>query len=128
MTSNQYSATDALAVTVLDEGDFSLVKLAGSAGTEESEKLEQRLTELSSGVRHLVLDLSELSFLNSAGLGAMVAAHRRCREQGGGLFIVQPQASVAQVLRITHLDRLLTTFNHVDEARQAIFQPPQGLA
>ena len=118
---------DSLNVNIRDEGGFLLVSLCGSAGTEEGDELEQRLHELSSSSARLVLDLSELTFVNSAGLGAIVAAHRRCREQSGMLCVVNPRPAVAQVLRITHLDRLIAIHADIESARHALaaHRPPE---
>ena len=116
---------DALSVDVRDDGLLRVVTLRGSASTEQSEELEQRLHELSDWQGTLALDLSELTFINSGGLGAIVAAHRRCRERSGALCVINPRPAVAQVLRITHLDRLIATYPDTDSALKALAPSPE---
>ena len=116
---------DSLSVVARDEGSFRIVSLRGSASTEQSAELEQRLHELSDWSGTLALDLAELAFINSGGLGAIVAAHRRCRERSGALCVISPRPAVAQVLRITHLDRLIATYPDLPSAMQALPASPK---
>jgi anti-sigma B factor antagonist len=56
----------------------------------------------------LVLDLRELTFMDSSGLGALVVVHERARLEGWSLLLAAPQPSVAMVLRISGLAQRLT--------------------
>lgn len=55
----------------------------------------------------LVLDLGDLRFVDSSGLGALVWAAKRARRAGGRLGLVGVRGAVEQVLRLTRLDRVL---------------------
>ena len=71
---------DELHIDVQQRGPAVIVKLAGSADMEVADELQHRLIGLvdeDSGP--VVLDLSELDFISSTGLGAIIAAHLRCR-------------------------------------------------
>ena len=56
----------------------------------------------------LVLDLNELTFLDSSGLGALVLLLARARSDGWSLLLAAPQPAVAMVLRISGLAQRLT--------------------
>jgi len=56
------------------------------------------------GTDVLELDLSELRFIDSSGLGALVRVHKRAVEQGGRLVLSHVSESVHRLLRITGLD------------------------
>jgi len=56
----------------------------------------------------LVLDLRELTFMDSSGLGALIAVSERARAEGWSLSLSAPQPSVAMVLRISGLAQRLT--------------------
>lgn len=64
----------------------------------------------------LVVDLSSVTFIDSAGLGALVGAHRRMREGGGRLRIVRPPALVARAFELTGLDGVLELCGDRDDA------------
>ena len=55
----------------------------------------------------VVVDLQQTTFIDSAGLGTLVGAHRRMRERGGRLRIVRPPALVGRAFELTGLDEVL---------------------
>jgi anti-sigma B factor antagonist len=57
--------------------------------------------------RHLVLDLSAVSFLDSTALGALVKAVRAVDERGGQARVVLPATTARRIFEITTLDRVL---------------------
>jgi anti-sigma B factor antagonist len=54
----------------------------------------------------LDLDLSALTFLDSSGLGALVALHKTLRSRNGTVRLLQPAPNVRQVLELTRLHRI----------------------
>jgi anti-sigma B factor antagonist len=59
------------------------------------------------GITHLVIDLSEATFLDSSALGVLVGALKRVKEAGGHLDIVLPTSPLRRIFEITALDRVL---------------------
>ncbi len=56
--------------------------------------------------RNLELDLSQTSFIDSCGLGALVALHKTARSREGKLRLLNPQPQVQQILDLTRLSRI----------------------
>jgi anti-sigma B factor antagonist len=56
----------------------------------------------------VILDLGELDFLDSTGLGALVGALRRFRDVGGDVILADVRPRVAKLLELTGLDRVFT--------------------
>ncbi|MFC8922573.1 STAS domain-containing protein [Cellulosimicrobium sp. NPDC057127] len=70
--------------------------------------LRDAVTELvGAGRVRLVVDLGALEFVDSSGLGALVAGLRTARAGGGDLRLANASEQVATVLRLTNLDRVL---------------------
>jgi len=59
------------------------------------------------GVRRVVVDLVDVRFIDSSGLGALVAAFRFARQDGLSLFVVNPRPRVLALLTITGVTRIL---------------------
>ena len=59
------------------------------------------------GIQKLVLDLSGIEFLDSAGLGALMILYGNMKVRGGQLRLVAPTARVVDVLKLTHTDSIL---------------------
>ena len=64
----------------------------------------------------LVADMTRTRFCDSAGLHALVAAHKRARAAGGELLLVVCSAAVLRVLAITGVDRVIPNFATLDDA------------
>ena len=64
----------------------------------------------------VIVDFSRLGFIDSSGLGAIVACLKNLRERGGELTLVAPDGSgLRRLLELTGLDRVLTVHAAVDD-------------
>ena len=66
---------------------------------------------LSDAHKNIEIDLSEATFLDSCGLGALVALHKTVRGRGGSLRLLNPQPSVQQLLDLTRLNLVFEVVN-----------------
>jgi anti-sigma B factor antagonist len=80
---------------------------------------------LESGVSLLVMDLTELTFIDSTGISTLVAAFRRLSESGGSLELVCSDRNVLRVLELTGLDEVLSIHSSRDQARE-VFAGTRG--
>lgn len=72
------------------------------------------LTAVADGSRLLAVDLTELDFVDSFGIGAVVGALKRLRQRGGDLALVCPSTRIRRVFEICDLDRILALHDTVD--------------
>lgn len=94
-----------------------LVTVAGRVDSNTAPELEEALEErMSEGRYNLVLDLSEVNYLSSAGLRALVSALRNTKKKGGDVRIAQPSERVAEVMTLAGLDSLFTSYDDVTVA------------
>lgn len=106
-----------LHVSVERRGPATVVKLSGSAHMVVSSALRDRLVGLvDENTRELVLDLADLEFINSVGLGAIIAAHLRCRRHNGVVKVVAPRPAIHEILQVTKLTHLFTVHPSVEAA------------
>ena len=68
---------------------------------------------------HLVVDLQQVGFLDSTGLGAFIGARRRAHAFKGSLGLVCTRESLLKIFRITGLDRVFDFYETQDEALAA---------
>ena len=75
---------------------------------------------LASGVSRFVIDLTEVPFLDSAGMAVLVSLLKGARQLGGDAKLVWPRLEAAQrVLRLTKFDQVFELFDEVDAAVKA---------
>ncbi|HMN40093.1 MAG TPA: STAS domain-containing protein [Phycisphaerales bacterium] len=81
---------------------------AEKVGARESQIIEQELRASAPGKKwKIVLDLNEVTVLASMGLGMLVSLHKTCSQEGGRLVVCGLREDIVQVMKITHLDRIL---------------------
>ncbi|WP_249010846.1 STAS domain-containing protein [Conexibacter sp. DBS9H8] len=93
-------------VEVSSEGTKAVLRLSGELDVSSSAALEDELARID-GSTLIVLDLSELEFVDSTGLGVLVKAHQRVREEGVRMVVVQGGGQVKRLLELTGLDQQL---------------------
>ena len=71
-------------------------------------------------VPHLVIDLSGVPFMDSAGLGALIGGIRRAREAGGDVAVACSRPTLTRLLHTTGFDRIVSVTETVDEAAAAL--------
>jgi anti-sigma B factor antagonist len=95
----------------------SVLEIGGEIDVYTAPRLRERLIEMvNAGVRHVVVDLARVEFLDSTGLGVLVGAHRRLRATDGDLSLVCPQERLLKIFRITGLDSVFVIHSSVEDA------------
>jgi anti-anti-sigma factor len=69
-----------------------------------------------SGQYRLIVDMSAVEFVDSSGLGALIFALKRAREEGGEMRIAAGRSQLLTVLQLTRLDRVLHPYTSVEAA------------
>ena len=108
-------------VNVRSEGDVSVVDLSGKITIGEGDVLLRETVEtlLKEGRSKIVLNLARISYMDSAGIGELVACYKRSRERGGQLKLLNPSGKVYDLLQLTKLEEIFETFRDEGEAIQS---------
>jgi anti-sigma B factor antagonist len=94
-----------------------LVTLEGRLDATTAPEFKARLKELvAAGKTHLIVELSEVSFIDSSGLAAFVSGLKATREAGGTLKLVALSDQARTAFRVTLLDRVFDLHATVKEA------------
>jgi len=94
-----------------------VVHVRGEVNLYESDRLRAELKRLvHQRVEQIVLDLAEMTFICSDGLGAIISAHIQCRHHAGRISLVSPCPAVGAMLDATRLSELFPVRDSVDEA------------
>ena len=97
-----------LSIRANREGGTLTVSLAGELGTNAAQRFRSAIEEAEkSDAAAIVLDLTEVRFVDSSGLVALLMAARRSERQGGRLLVRAGSGPARQVLELTAIDRKL---------------------
>jgi anti-sigma B factor antagonist len=103
------------------EPDITAVELAGRLALgRESQRIEQLVDELAKrGVMKVVLDMSKVEYIDSAGIGLVALAAGKLREARGRVVVVAPEGKVRSLLQLTQIDSIVTICPTLEAARAA---------
>ena len=108
-----------LNVNVEEADGLTICRPIGELDAFTVAQFRQALAGLASAER-LVIDMSGVPFVDSAGLGALIGGIRRARELGGDVAVCCNRPTLVRVLRTTGFDRIVTVVETVDEAANAL--------
>ncbi|MFE8963019.1 STAS domain-containing protein [Streptomyces iakyrus] len=111
---------DSLSLSVQMIGDITVVEASGELDVYTHPRLTDTVKDvIVHGRTSLVLDIDELNFLDSSGLGPIVGLSKRAKAYGGFLLLVCNQEKLMKIFRITGLYKSLPIYNSVEEALSA---------
>ena len=114
-----------LQISIRESGDVTILDLRGRSTIDggESELLSQHLRKLiTNGVRKVLLNLIELTQVDSSGVSIIVRTYVSLKRQGGDLGLLSPGGRVLEVFRVLHLLNTIPTFENEAQAL-ASFRP-----
>jgi anti-sigma B factor antagonist len=98
-------------------GDCHVVRFDGDLGAAAEKEMRKMFLRLNDdGAKHIVFDMSRVSFLDSTVLGAFVWGLKNVRERGGDLRMFGLHDFVGKLFSITQLDKAFRIFDDEDAA------------
>jgi len=99
----------------------TIVSVGGEIDVYTAPKLRDKITELvGEGHHQLVIDMENVDFLDSTGLGVLVGRLKVLRKVGGSLRVVCTDERILRLFAITGLDRVLPIHDSVDSALASV--------
>ena len=98
------------------DGEAAKVHCTGKLITGTTAILQTEIRALLPGSKRIVLDLTDLGYMDSTGLGSVIAALKLARSSKGDLRLAAPNQQVRVVLELTTLDRVFAYFATVEDA------------
>jgi anti-sigma B factor antagonist len=102
------NSRDPLEIEVQDSEDRTLVTLSGELDASTASFLYDKLSDLEvEDTQNVMLDLAQVTFMDSTGLAVIVTEHKRLQHSNGTLTIFSPPSSVRRLFEITGLTTVL---------------------
>ena len=100
---------------------YTVCRPVGELDAFTVSQFRQALAEMASSPR-LIIDMSGVPFVDSAGLGALIGGIRRARELGGDVAVACNRPTLVRLLRTTGFDRIVSLSETVGDAIEALDQ------
>jgi anti-sigma B factor antagonist len=104
-----------------DHGEVSVLTVSGDLTSDQVDALRRACQERwQAGVRHLVLDLEYMTFVDSAGLEALLWIVDEGGERGGQFRLVRPDETIRKILEITRLEKRFDVHETIESAAKSL--------
>lgn len=95
------------------DGELDML-VAGDFRTQMESTLDRE------AVPNLILNFSEVSFIDSSGLGVILGRYKRISQAGGCMAIVNPQPQVQRILELSGIMRIINTYPSEEDAIKSL--------
>jgi anti-sigma B factor antagonist len=90
-------------------------------GDEVGPKLVEIVSDaILDGAKTFVVDLSDVRYISSSGIGLLITMLTKMRNSGGELYLTSPSEHVKKLLIITKLNNIFTVFDTVESAKESL--------
>jgi len=110
-----------LETKLTDFNGINVLDVTGEIDVYTAPKFKEAINSvLSMGQNHLIINLAEVTYMDSSGFGALLSATKRLRPIGGTVNLVKCSGSINRILQITRLNTVFNTYDSIDEAVEAV--------
>jgi anti-sigma B factor antagonist len=112
-----------LRVEVVERDDHALVTATGEIDASTADSVETAVSaELGKGLTRVLLDFTNVTFIDSTGLGVLVRSHRSARTRDAVFAVVHPTPQTLKLIRLLglDLDQLLHIYDSEEQALTAV--------
>ena len=102
------------------EGRIGIIKIIGRLDASNARELKDNFTKYLEESIYFIMDFSELEFIDSTGLGAVISAFKHASEVDGDVYIANLQPKPRMVFDITRAYRIFDVYEDVDTALEAM--------
>ena len=107
-----------LKTAVRKVGDVAILDLSGRVTLGEASGMVRSTIKdlVTGGQKNILLNLKDVSYIDSAGLGELVGSYATVTHAGGHIKLLHPQAKVHDLLQVTKLYTVFVAFDDENEA------------
>jgi anti-sigma B factor antagonist len=124
----QAEAAERLILEYRQDGNVAVVRATGEIDASTSGAFREGLLRVITDEpdRSLVVNLADVSFIDSTGTGVLVGVWHRVRSTAGSLALAAPSRQVRGILEVTGLAKAFSVYDTEAQAVQACRQPAEG--
>lgn len=111
------------------KSSFNVIHPAGILNSTQGNTIRQEVSSLlESGTKLILIDLKDITFVDSSGLGALVMAFKSTRSAGGKLYLCSVGEQPHMLFELTGMQQVFEVFSNQDEFNKAMEVAPAPLA
>ncbi len=103
-------------ITTEMKDNFVLISVKGTLSIENISPFETLLNKYVDEKTHILIDLSEMTFIDSSSLGIIVVYYTKSEKNNKYFSLININGDIMQMFRITGLDKRIKIFDNLDSA------------
>ncbi len=104
-----------------DHDTITVLTVSGELTVDQADSFRRSIQErLEAGIRHVVLNMQHVTYVDSAGLEALLWAMDEAAARGGHLRLVAPDPTVRTILHVTRLERRFHVHDSIESAAKSL--------
>jgi anti-sigma B factor antagonist len=107
-------------VSITEKGEVQVVEIEGSIDSKTAADLQQSVMDVVSKASHVILDLSKVSFVSSAGLRVLLMVYRQLKTKDGKVLLVGVSEEIKEIMFMTGFNNFFEIYQTVDEGLRKI--------
>lgn len=105
---------------------FEILDVSGEIDVYTAPQFKEAVNSIiASGQKDLIINMAQVSYMDSSGFGTLLSATKRLRPEGGTVNLVAVNSAIERMLKITRLNTVFGTFSTVEEAVHRV-SPKKG--
>ena len=104
-------------IEIRERGDVVIMDISGEVDLYNAPDIKNKITTLiDGGKRNILINLTNVSYIDSSGIGVLISSLSRLKKVGGALKIMGVHGSVKKVFELTKLDKFFEIYQDEEEA------------
>ena len=104
-------------INVKETESITIIELSGEVDAQRSPEIKSKMRELiAEGKNKIVIDLEQVKYMDSSGLGVLVSGLKAARKESGDLKLTALQAEVQNIFELTQLNKVFEIFENQADA------------
>jgi anti-sigma B factor antagonist len=98
-------------ITTTKRGNVSVISVVGRFDAYNATDFKSALQSALTQTRNVIVNMADISFMDSTALATLVQGMKHCRQQGGDLRLCSPQEAVRIIFELTRLDKAFSMYD-----------------
>lgn len=100
-----------------DRPGVAILRVVGEIDSSTADQFRERLVSLiDETTRHLIVNFAHVAYINSSGLGGLIAAFKRVRASEGSLRLCNVGGAISEVMKLIRLDNIVDIYDTEEAA------------
>lgn len=109
-------------VTIQTKNDIVYITIQGSIDSNTAGELQSRILEELASRNQVIMDLTEVDFLSSAGLRILLMLYRQLNAHGGKVLLVNVSEEICDIMSMTGFINFFELYGSIEEAEKQFIQ------